>query len=94
MRRHLLFFLGLVAAAIVFMMLSFPLAMNECQLHDSAELALDCFASARRASNINNSAALIFLVVAGALHMAKSRWMPLALLGLAVGPFAAWALTA
>ena len=94
MRRHLLFFVGMLAAAWVFMMLSFPLAMNECQLHDSEAAARACFDNARRGSTINEATALVFLVAAIGLHLARSRSVAVALIGLAVGPFAAWALIA
>ena len=94
MSRHLIFLGWLIAAAFVFLILSLPLAMNECQLHQTEAAARECFANATHNSRVNNWTALGFLAVAAALHIARSKWVIAALVGLAIGPFVAWAFIA
>ena len=91
MKRNILFIIGLFAAAFVSLMLSFPLAMNECQLNETQAEIQACFENAQRGSRIHNWVALAFVALTVSLHAWRSRWVALGLIGLAIGPFIAWA---
>lgn len=85
--RHVRFALLVLAALFVALPPSIIFGMNECQLHADPSLAEACFRNAERGWLIYRGTLAAGFVLAIGLHVARSRWEPLGLIALAIGPW-------
>jgi len=85
--RHVRFALLLLGALFVALPPSIVFAMNECQLHSDPALAAACFSNAQRGALIFQGTLAGGFVLALGLHLARSRWAPIGLIVLAIGPW-------
>jgi hypothetical protein len=90
--RHVRFALLVLAALLVALPPLIVFSMNECQLHPEPSLAAACFGNAERGSLIYHGTLAAGFALAVGLHLAHSKWVPLGLIALGLGPWVAlWA---
>jgi hypothetical protein len=87
--RHLWFGLGLIVALVAALPMLGIVAMNECQLHATQELADRCFARSGTSWTIYLASLSVVALAAIGLHLANKRWAWLALIAVPIVPFAA-----
>lgn len=85
--RHVIFWLLLVAATLLALILALPLAISECQLNDTPLEIDTCFARNAWAIRVYAVTFFCFLGFSTILYARASRWALPSLIFTAAGPF-------